>query len=136
MRIPTQPKTVGDHIRKRRLGLKLLQREVAEQVGVDATSVFNWEANACQPELRYVPAIIAFLGYNPLRGAKTPGEQLVQRRIGLGLSQKEAARQIGVDPSTLRGWERGAKDPEQVTLIRVQRFLSEKRPLESKGRAC
>jgi site-specific DNA recombinase len=32
---------LGDHIRKRRLGLKMLQKEVAEQLGVDKTSVFN-----------------------------------------------------------------------------------------------
>ena len=31
VRIPMQPQTVGDHIRKRRLGLKMLQKDVAEQ---------------------------------------------------------------------------------------------------------
>jgi DNA-binding XRE family transcriptional regulator len=66
VRIPTEPQTVGDHIRKQRLGLKMLQKDVAEQIGVDKTSVFNWEANTSRPEIRYMPAIIRFLGYNPL----------------------------------------------------------------------
>jgi hypothetical protein len=38
VRIPMQPKTIGDHIRKHRLALKLIQREVAEQLGVDKAS--------------------------------------------------------------------------------------------------
>ncbi len=37
----TQPKTVGDRIRKRCLELKMLQREVAEMIGVDKTTVFQ-----------------------------------------------------------------------------------------------
>jgi DNA-binding XRE family transcriptional regulator len=46
--------------------LKLLQREVAVQLGVTETCLFNWEANISVPEIRYMPAIISFLGYNPL----------------------------------------------------------------------
>ncbi len=62
VRIPVQPKTVGDHIRLKRLGLKLFQRDVAEQLVVDKTSVHNWEANLSVPEIRYIPALIRFLG--------------------------------------------------------------------------
>jgi hypothetical protein len=43
IRIPTQLTTVGDDIRKRRLELKMLQREVAEQISVNTTSVRNWD---------------------------------------------------------------------------------------------
>jgi DNA-binding XRE family transcriptional regulator len=73
IRIPTEPRTVRDHIRLRRLGLKLLQRHVAEQIGVDKTSIFNWEANTSEPDFRYMPAIIDFLGYNPLPGPDPSG---------------------------------------------------------------
>ena len=38
--------TLGDHIRKRRLGLKLLQLDVAEQIGVHEQTVTGWEGNA------------------------------------------------------------------------------------------
>ncbi len=51
----------------------MLQKDVAEQLGVDKTSVFNWEANTATPEIRYMPAIIDFLGYNPLPAARCAG---------------------------------------------------------------
>ena len=34
IRIPTDLQTIGDHIRRRRLALKLMQKEVASQIGV------------------------------------------------------------------------------------------------------
>jgi site-specific DNA recombinase len=125
VRIPTEPQTVGDHIRRRRLGQKLLQKDVAEQLGVDKTSVFNWEANASTPEIRYMPAIIGFLGYNPLPAATTLAGQLVRQRTSLGLSQKESAGRIDVDPGTLARWERGDREPTGAFLSRVERFLQE-----------
>jgi transcriptional regulator with XRE-family HTH domain len=123
IRIPTQPQTVGDHIRRRRLSLKMLQREVAAQLAVDTTSVFNWEANAARPEIRFMPAIIRFLGYNPLPPAICLGERLLRHRTTLGLSQKEAARELDVDPSTLARWERGEREPGGDFHDRVKRFL-------------
>ncbi len=91
IRIPLAPRTAGEHIRKRRLGLKL-QKDVAEQLGVDKTSVFKWEGNRSSPEIRYMPAIIRFLGYDPLPLANTVAEELVRRRMSLALSQMDAAR--------------------------------------------
>jgi site-specific DNA recombinase len=101
VRIPTELRTIGDHTRRRRLELKMLQREVAVQIGVDTTCVFNWEAQISKPEIRYMPSIIGFLGYNPLPEGATMGERLVRQRTTLGLTQREAAERIGVDPGTL-----------------------------------
>ena len=123
IRIPTEPHSIGDHIRTRRLGLKMFQREVAEQLGVNKISVFNWETNTSTPEIRYMPAIIDFLGYDPLPQANTVSEQLVRQRTSLGLSQKESAERLGVDPSTLAKWERGEREPAGAFLARVDHFL-------------
>ena len=123
IRIPVKPQTVGDHIRKRRLGLKLFQKDVAEQLGVEKTSIANWECNRSIPEIRYMPAIIDFLGYDPLPPANTLAEQLVRKRTSLGLSQDESAKRLGVDPSTLAKWEQGKREPVGVFLVRVERFL-------------
>lgn len=123
IRIPVAPQTIGDHIRKKRLALKLLQKDVAERIAVNKTSVFNWEANTSTPEIRYMPEIIAFLGGNPLPSANTLAEQLVRQRTTLGLSRKEAAAKIGVDPGTLARWERGEREPAGGHLGRVKRFL-------------
>jgi transcriptional regulator with XRE-family HTH domain len=123
VRIPVEPKTIGDHIRRRRLELKLLHKDVAKQLGVCQPSVYNWEANRSEPDIRYMPAVIRFLGYDPLPGVQGFGEQLVQRRVALGLSQKEAAKRIGVDPGTLAKWERGEREPTGRSQELVKRFL-------------
>ncbi len=62
---PQTLKTLGDHLRKRRLDLKLLQREVAQKLGVGESSIYNWENNLTKPALRYIPKIVKFLGYAP-----------------------------------------------------------------------
>jgi transcriptional regulator with XRE-family HTH domain len=128
IRIPAQPQTVGDHIRRRRLALKMLQRGVAEQIGVEKTSVFNWEANTSQPGFRYMPAVKHFLGYNPLPQANGLAEQLVRHRTSLGLSQKDAASRVGVDPGTLARWESGEREPKGALRGKVERFLSGEAP--------
>lgn len=126
VRIPTHPTTVGDHLRRRRLELKLLQREVAQRLGADEASVFNWEANRGQPQLRYMPTIIGFLGYNPLPEPEGLAVRLVWRRTSLGLTQKEAAQRIGVDQSTLARWERGERAPEGKYAAAAAEFLRDR----------
>ncbi|HPT24811.1 MAG TPA: helix-turn-helix transcriptional regulator, partial [Bryobacteraceae bacterium] len=100
-----------------------LQRDVAAQIGADESSIFNWEANRGQPQLRYMPAVIGFLGYNPLPKATDLAGRLVRHRTSLGLTQKQAAQQIGVDPSTLARWERGEREPVSGFAASVARFL-------------
>jgi transcriptional regulator with XRE-family HTH domain len=131
VRIPTKLSTVGDHIRRKRLGLKILQRDVAEQLGVDKTTVFNWEANAANPGIEYTPAIIQFLGYNPLPQANDWGERLVRHRTTRGLSQKESAKRLDVDPGTLARWERGEREPTGVLLGKVKQFLQDRKVLDT-----
>jgi len=48
----------------------------------------------------------------------------VQCRIALGLSQKEAARRMGVDPCTLARWERSEREPSGAFAVRASRFLA------------
>ena len=57
-------KTLGDHIRKKRLDLGLLQKEVAERIGVGKTTIYNWEKNRTTPASRFRRRIIQFLGYD------------------------------------------------------------------------
>ena len=83
-RVPDQLNTVGDHLLRRRLVLKLLQKEVAEQIGVDKSSIGNWELNRTAPAFEYMPAIIRFLGYNPIPPPDKWSERLVQCRTVLG----------------------------------------------------
>ena len=115
---------MGDHLRKGRLDLGLLQKEVAERLGVDAMTICNWETNRTSPQLRFIPRIIAFLGYNPhYTQSGTLGERIVACRRVMGLSQKELACHLGVDPSTLGRWERGTGRPSQRCRERLLAFL-------------
>jgi transcriptional regulator with XRE-family HTH domain len=115
---------MGDHLLRRRLALKLLQRQAAEQLGVDKTSVHNWERNHTQPSVEFMPAIIRFLGYNPLPPSDRWPDRLVCGRKAVGLSQKEAARRIGVDQCTLARWERGEREPVGRFAVAAERFLT------------
>jgi transcriptional regulator with XRE-family HTH domain len=123
-RVPEKLETIGDHLRRRRLTLKLLQREVGERLGVDKGTVYNWENSRSKPDIEYMPAVIRFLGYNPLSPPQNLADRLVRARTALGLSQKDAAAQIGVDASTLARWERGEREPEGALAARATRFLS------------
>ncbi len=40
-------------------------------------------------------------------------------RKNVGLTQMEAARKLGIAPSTLRSWERGITYPEQPEIERI-----------------
>lgn len=122
---PDELNTLGDHLRRRRLVLKLLQREVAEQIGVGKESIYNWEGGRSKPGIAYMPAIIRFLGYNPLPAAKGWAERLIQARTILGLSQQESATSIGVDQGTLARWERGEREPAGPFTARALRFITE-----------
>lgn len=62
---PTELKTIGDHVRARRLDLGLYQQDVAKRIGVSTDTVTNWEKNRATPTPRTWPDIIEFLGYDP-----------------------------------------------------------------------
>ena len=117
---PKELRTLGDHLRKRRLDLALFQRDMAERLGANETSVWNWEKNRSSPALRFIPRIIEFLGYEP---DDTKPESLGQRIVAFrrlrGLTQKELARRLAVDPSTLAGWKRDKRQPSAKPLNRL-----------------
>jgi transcriptional regulator with XRE-family HTH domain len=117
---PHQLKTLGDHLRKRRLDLALTQKDVADRLDADESSVWNWEKSRSSPALRFMPRIIAFLGYQP---DDTKPEGLGQKTVAFrrlrGLTQKELARRLGVDPSTVASWERGEHQPSRRMLGRL-----------------
>jgi transcriptional regulator with XRE-family HTH domain len=108
---PKEINTLGDHIRKRRLDLGLLQREVAAKIGVDEISICNWERQRTLPEIRFIAPIIEFLGYDPFPEPDSFPEKLKTYRMRMGLSQKKLAEKLGIDPSTIMNWERGKHKP-------------------------
>jgi DNA-binding XRE family transcriptional regulator len=95
-----EPKTLGKHVRKRRLKLGLMQKEVAEQLGVNPWTVLNWENGHTEPPISAIPTIIRFLRYDPFPQPQTVAEHLLAKRREMGWSVQEAAQVLGVDPMT------------------------------------
>jgi DNA-binding XRE family transcriptional regulator len=85
-----------------------------------------------QPEATAFPSMFApcWRGWcrtasdNPLPPATSLADRLVRGRESLGLTQKESAKRIGVDPSTLARWERGEREPAGEVAAGVMRFLA------------
>lgn len=59
---PKAPKTLGEALKKRRMDLGSLQREVATKLGVNEASVWNWEKGRTAPAKRFITRIRRFLG--------------------------------------------------------------------------
>jgi len=101
--------------------------QVAEQISVHPNTITNWELNATEPPVKYIPQIVRFLGYNPFPIGRTIPEQLAAARKALGLSQKEMAERLGVDETTLRGWEAGWHMPIKRHLDKIERTIARAR---------
>ena len=61
-----------------------------------------------------------FLDYNPFPRPASLGEELVLYLKFRGLSQKQMAQVLGVDPTTLARWERGQRLPSAKQMGRIQ----------------
>lgn len=100
--------TVGEHIKKERLKRGLRQKDVARLFGVDMFTILNWETGATRPQIKDVPALINFLGYDPEPSNPISiADHLWAKRRLQGWSQRQAATYIGVDSSTWASWESG-----------------------------
>ena len=120
---PRELKTLGDHIRKKRLDLGLLQQEVAARIGVDKTTIYNWENSRATPATRHIPQIIEFLDYIPYGRPSSLPQRLVLARRLRGLSRRKLAKVLGVDESTLARWERETRRPSREQRDLIEAFL-------------
>ena len=127
---PAYPKvlyTLGDYIRKKRLDLKLRQKEVAVIIGVDEVSIYNWEKNRTIPHVRYIPKIIQFLGNVPTNlQPESFREKILYYRKLRGLNLENLAKYLGIDPGTLANWEKGKRQPSPRSLEKLNVFFNEK----------
>ena len=85
----------------------LWQEHVAEALGVSASTICNWEGNHTSVATRYLPKVVAFLGYDPRQGTGQLGERIRMQRERQGLSQAALAERLGLNVSTIVAWERG-----------------------------
>lgn len=111
IRLPSPPRTLGEHLLCARYQRGLRQKDVAQELGVDQFTLGNWKNGRTTPVLRHRPSINVWLGYCPIGLTPTSvGERLVDWRKSQGLSQHEVARRAGLDPGTVSRAEHGKTD--------------------------
>jgi DNA-binding XRE family transcriptional regulator len=112
---PEQLDTIGDHIRKKRLDMKLTRRQVAKQIGVNRHTITGWEKYCRVPLMRHMPKIIDFLGYIPSTITKdmSLGGKIIAYRKIAGITRIQLARQLGVDTRILHEWESNERLPKK-----------------------
>lgn len=124
-RLRPVPKSIGEHLKEERLRRGLLQRQVAELVGVTEDTVLNWERGHNQPRPKDGPGIVRFLGFLPLP-TLTVAERLYAIRFANGWTQAQAAHVAGVSEDL---WQAGetdhAKDAHYQRLQRATAALLE-----------
>lgn len=103
--------------------LRLTQSEVGLKLLTNEETVGAWEKGRMEPSVRFYPAILGFLGYDPSPAPQSLSERLISKRRELGLSVKRAAKLIGVDETTFTRWERQGSNAKSHDAI-VRNFLA------------
>ncbi len=117
------PITLGDHLRRRRLELGFYQKDVAVQIGVTASTIWNWE-HGWTIDLRYMPRVIEFLGYNPIPYPVNIIERLRWYKHVNGLTLEQLGAEMGRDPKQLSDWLSGRNNPCRRNQEEVELFFS------------
>lgn len=99
--LENQSLTLAASLRRVRRARGLLQREVAESMGVSHTSVLDWEAGK-EPEVHMYPRILAFLTFELWPEPETLAERLLAERGKRGWSMRLATAALKVDEGTWR----------------------------------
>jgi transcriptional regulator with XRE-family HTH domain len=87
------------------------RRELARLLGASLQSIARWETNRTVPALRWLPAIVTFLGYVPYDPTAPLRQRHRRQREAQGLTMRQFAATRGVVPSTVWRWERGGTRP-------------------------
>ena len=119
-----EPITVGDHLRRRRFELGLYQKDVAKQIGVTTSTIWNWENNWSSITLSCMPKVIEFLGYNPIPCPDDLMERLSWYKQVNGLSLEKLGADMGRDPEQLADWLSGRHKPCRRNREEAELFLS------------
>jgi transcriptional regulator with XRE-family HTH domain len=74
---PASPKTLGEHLRKKRIDLHLSMSQLAQRlgVGITATALEKWEKNQNRPTTEHRLQIVRFLGFDPATANPTGGSK-------------------------------------------------------------
>ena len=74
-RYPVTPKTLGEHLRKKRIDMHLSMAQLARNLGlgITETAIEKWEKNQNRPTHDHRELIVGFLGFDPASTNSTGG---------------------------------------------------------------
>ena len=101
------------------------QKEVAKMTGLAHVNISAWESGRSTPMVEYYPAIIKFLGFNPLSSPQTIAEKIRYYRMAMGLYRRELADLVEVSQDTVKQWENGAWKPNEESMGRLRKVLGD-----------
>lgn len=122
---PWNPKTLGQHIFKKRIELGLTQFQVARQLGLGLQTISHWELEDNVPNISKYPAIINFLGYYPFTTDETEGGKIVRYRYENGISQKRFARMMKTSVAVVKMLESNIELAPKVSGAVARKSLGE-----------
>jgi DNA-binding XRE family transcriptional regulator len=76
--VPTQPTTIGGHLRRRRMQLEIFQPEAARVLGISTVTLSRWECDKIYPTPEFHQSITAYLSHDPFINAPHPQLKNVQ----------------------------------------------------------
>ena len=121
---PVNPRTINEHIRKKRIDDRHAQSDIANIIGVSEGSIWNWE-NGAQPDFKHIPNIIKYLGYIPFKNPENGdiiGRLKYFKQIN-GLTFKQLGKAIGCHYEQLMYWMNGKVTPCKKNLKIIDGFL-------------
>ena len=121
---PEHPTTLGEHLLRKRKLLCITQADAGTQMGVGECTVMHWEQAATNPPVVHMPAIIAFLGYEPFDAPKNLPDRMRRHRMLHGLTIDAAAGALKVDPGSWGVWESGKVIPWPRFREQLDEFLN------------
>jgi transcriptional regulator with XRE-family HTH domain len=114
---------LGEHLKKRRRELGLLQREAANRMGIGTDTYANWEKGKTEPVAAQFRPVVELLGYDPTPAPKTLAERLKAKRRELGVTFSQVARYFGWDEGTLTRYLNGTWRVPSARADELEAFL-------------
>lgn len=120
------PTTLGEHLKKRRRELGLLQREAAKRMGILTETYLNWEKGHTEPVASQFRPVVAFLGHDPTPPSTGLSDQVEAKRRALGVTLDQVASYLGWDPASLNRYLRGVWRLKAERAAALEAFLTAK----------
>lgn len=99
---------IGRHIKSRRDELGWTQKKLAHYLNVKAHRITMWENNQVNINIRVMPRIIDWLGFNPiLPHSDALAARVLYFRVIMGLRSVDLCRLTGLPENYLQGVEHG-----------------------------